>query len=60
MTTSHGRRHDEIEEVMRTQSLDFVQLTYNLHDREAEKRLLPMAKDFGGAIYGRPVLKYST
>ncbi|MEJ2177422.1 MAG: hypothetical protein P8Y12_05625 [Gammaproteobacteria bacterium] len=45
---------------MRTQSLDFVQLTYNLHDREAEKRLLPMAKDLGGAIYGRPVLKYST
>ncbi len=55
VTTSHGRRHDEIAEVMRTQSLDFVQLTYNLQDREAEKRLLPMARDLGiGVIVNRP------
>lgn len=28
ITTSHGRRHGEFEEVMKTQELDFVQLTY--------------------------------
>ncbi len=50
ITTSHGRRHDLFEEVMRTQPLDFVQLTYNIADREAEDRLLPLARDRGIAV----------
>ena len=50
ITTSHGRRHDEFERIMRTQPLDFVQFTYNVVDREAEKRLLPLAKDRGMAV----------
>ena len=50
VTTSHGRRHDELEEVMRTQPLDFVQLTYNAVDRQAERRLLPLARDRGIAV----------
>jgi diketogulonate reductase-like aldo/keto reductase len=50
ITTSHGRRHDDIEKIMRTQPIDFVQLTYNLADREAEERLLPLAQDKGIAI----------
>ena len=45
ITTSEGRRHGEFEQVMRTQPLDFVQFTYNLVDREAEQRLLPLARD---------------
>ncbi len=45
VTTSHGRRHDELEDVMREQPLDFVQLTYNILDREAEQRLLPLAAE---------------
>jgi diketogulonate reductase-like aldo/keto reductase len=45
ITTSHGRRHDEFEEIMKTQDLDFVQLTYNMADREVEKRLLPLAAE---------------
>ncbi|MBL8326651.1 MAG: aldo/keto reductase [Rubrivivax sp.] len=43
ITTSEGRRHGEIERVMRAQPIDFVQLTYNPADREAEQRLLPLA-----------------
>ncbi len=50
VTTSHGRRHDELEEVMKSQSLDFVQFTYNILDREAEDRLLPLAADRGQAV----------
>lgn len=50
VTTSHGRRHSELEQIMRTQALDFVQLTYNLHDREAERRLLPLAQECGIAV----------
>lgn len=50
VTTSHGRRHDELERMMRREPLDFVQLTYNLLDREAEERLLPLAQDRGMAV----------
>lgn len=50
VTTSHGRRHKELEHIMRTQDLDFVQFTYNMLDREAENILLPLAKDRGIAV----------
>ena len=50
ITTSHGRRHKAMSDLMRTQKLDFVQFTYNLHDRDAEKHLLPMAQDKGIAV----------
>ena len=55
ITTSEGRRHREFERIMRGQPLDFVQLTYNILDREAEDRLLPLARDRGiGVIANRP------
>ena len=50
VTTSHGRRHDELEHIMRTQQLDFVQFTYNMIDLEAEEVLLPLAKEKGIAV----------
>ena len=50
VTTSHGRRHDEMAAVMAAQPLDFVQFTYNILDREAEARLLPIAADRGLAV----------
>lgn len=50
ITTSEGRRHDLFEEIMRTEPLDFVQLTYNIVDREVEERLLPLAQDRGMAV----------
>jgi diketogulonate reductase-like aldo/keto reductase len=50
VTTSHGRRHDELERIMREEPLDFVQLTYNIVDREADDRLLPLAAERGIAV----------
>ncbi|MGF2736307.1 aldo/keto reductase [Marinobacter sp. DUT-1] len=50
ITTSHGRRHRELARVMETEPLDFVQLTYNVLDREAEERLLPLARERGIAV----------
>jgi diketogulonate reductase-like aldo/keto reductase len=50
ITTSEGRRHGLFEEIMRSHPLDFVQFTYNIVDREAEERLLPLAADRGMAV----------
>jgi len=50
ITTSHGRRHAEFERLMQEQPLDAVQLTYNILDREAERRLLPLAAERGLAV----------
>jgi diketogulonate reductase-like aldo/keto reductase len=50
ITTSHGRRHGDMERIMASQPLDFVQLTYNLVDREVEQRLLPLALERGIAV----------
>ena len=55
VTTSHGRGHDELEQVMTEQDLDFVQFSYNIGDRAAEERLLPLARDRGQAtLVNRP------
>ena len=35
---------------MRTQPIDFVQVTYNVVDREVEDRILPLARDRGIAV----------
>ena len=50
ITTSEGRRHREFEQVMRSQPLDFIQVTYNVLDREVEERILPLARDRGMAV----------
>jgi diketogulonate reductase-like aldo/keto reductase len=50
ITTSHGRRHEEFMEVMKSRELDFVQFSYNLVDREAERHLLPLAAERGIAV----------
>jgi diketogulonate reductase-like aldo/keto reductase len=50
ITTSEGRRHDEIEGIMATRPIDFVQVTYNVLDREVEQRILPLARDRGIAV----------
>jgi aryl-alcohol dehydrogenase-like predicted oxidoreductase len=45
ITTSHGRRHAEFARAMAREPFDFVQFTYNVIDREAEQRLLPLAAE---------------
>jgi diketogulonate reductase-like aldo/keto reductase len=55
VTTSEGRRHDEIERIMSSRPLDFVQVTYNVLDREVENRILPLARERSiGVIVNRP------
>ena len=50
ITTSEGRRHGVVEQIMRSQPIDFVQITYNPIDREVEERILPLARDRGIAV----------
>jgi len=55
ITTSHGRYHDELEEILQQLPLDFVQFSYNILDRDAEQRLLPIASERGIAtLINRP------
>jgi diketogulonate reductase-like aldo/keto reductase len=50
LTTSHGRRHDAFAKAMAREPFDVVQFTYNIVDREAEKRLLPLAAERRQAV----------
>jgi diketogulonate reductase-like aldo/keto reductase len=45
ITTSHGRRHDRLEQALMKVPFDFVQFTYNIVEREVEQRLLPLAAE---------------
>ena len=55
ITTSHGRDHAELLEIMRSEPLDFVQFSYNIDNRAAEEQLLPLAADRGIAtMINRP------
>jgi diketogulonate reductase-like aldo/keto reductase len=42
--------YDELERVLRAETLDFVQINYSLGEREAERRILPLARDRGVAV----------
>jgi len=55
ITTSEGRRHREFEQIMANQPIDFVQVTYNVLDREVEQRIFPLARERRiGVIVNRP------
>jgi diketogulonate reductase-like aldo/keto reductase len=49
VTTSHGARHDEMERVLRSEPLDFLQITYNPTDERAEP-LMRLAAERGMAV----------
>ena len=56
ITTSHGRRHEELLKIMAQETIDVIQLTYNIGDREVEKYILPLAQDKGiKVIANRPL-----
>jgi len=54
ITTSHGRFHPELEAIMQSEPLDFVQFSYNIAVRTAEQRLLPLAAEHGIATPTNP------
>jgi len=42
--------YDELERVLRAERVDFVQVNYSLGEREAERRILPLARERGIAV----------
>lgn len=50
VTSTQGWFYGVLEDVIRSQPIDFVQFSYNAVDREAEERLLPAAADRGVAV----------
>jgi len=42
--------YPEVERVLRREKLDFLQVNYSLAEREAEERILPLARDRGVAV----------
>lgn len=60
ITTSGGRSHDELAEILKTEDVDFVQFTYNILDRRAEQTLFPIVRDKGlGTLINVPFRKGS-
>lgn len=58
ITTSRSAQYADMEAVMRAEALDFVQLNYSIGERDAEKVLLPLARDKGIAtLINRPFMK---
>jgi len=50
MTTAGDEHPVEFERLMRSETVDFVQLSYSIDDRRASDRLLPLAADRGMAV----------
>jgi diketogulonate reductase-like aldo/keto reductase len=42
--------HEEVARLLASEPLDFVQINYSVGERDAEKRILPLAKDRGIAV----------
>lgn len=42
--------HDDLADLIRTQALDFIQVNYSINDRNADRQLLPLARDKGVAV----------
>ena len=50
ITHSQTSAHEQLEEVMRQEKWDWVQLNYSIQTRNAEERLLPLAQELGIAV----------
>jgi len=50
ITTSSDRQYADLEQIMRAEQLDFIQLDYAIDNRNAEERLLPLALERGAGV----------
>jgi aryl-alcohol dehydrogenase-like predicted oxidoreductase len=50
ITTSFPKQYKEFEQVMKKETLDFIQVDYALDNRETGERILPLAGDRGIAV----------
>ncbi len=50
VTTSFDQQYEQMEQVLRSEELDFVQVNYSLGERTAADRLIPLAQDRGIAV----------
>ena len=60
ITHYHFGAYAELERLMRTKDFEFVQFNYSIAERDAEERILPLARDLGIAvIVNRPFAQAS-
>ena len=60
ITHYHSGAYAELERLMRTKDFEFVQFNYSIAEREAEERILPLARELGVAvIINRPFAQAS-
>ena len=50
VTTPNKRQYEQLIEVMKNNTLDFIQVDYSLGNRSAAERILPLARDRGIAV----------
>jgi aryl-alcohol dehydrogenase-like predicted oxidoreductase len=50
VTTSRDSQYDEMENVLKKEKLDFVQVDYSIENRTAAERILPLALERGVAV----------
>jgi diketogulonate reductase-like aldo/keto reductase len=50
VTHYNSSAYPEVEKILRTEKLDFLQINYSLMEREAEQRVLPLAQERGVAV----------
>ena len=50
ITHYHSGAYAELEHLMKSKDFEFVQLNYSIAEREAEERILPLAREMGIAV----------
>jgi aryl-alcohol dehydrogenase-like predicted oxidoreductase len=50
VTTSAKNQYSELERLLRTQRMDFIEVDYAIDNREVEQRILPLAQERGVAV----------
>ena len=50
VTTSVAKQYPELERLLRTQRMDFIEVDYAIDNREVEQRILPLAQERGVAV----------